>query len=186
MIKKRQSPWKKIQSTIVYENSWMKIRHDDVIRPDGKPGVYGVVVKPAFVFVVPRYQNTWVLVRQYRYPLQKSSLEFPSGDIKKGAGTVRSAIRELEEEAGFRAKEEDCSVIGKLNVSPGHHTQSFFVCFVHTCRKTKQLICGDESPMEVVLLTSVEVERAIRLGRITDAQSIAAFYLVQQVNRRVR
>ena len=37
------NPWKTLDSKIVYENPWIRVREDQVIRPDGKPGIYGVV-----------------------------------------------------------------------------------------------------------------------------------------------
>ena len=37
------NPWNTLSSNIVYKNDWISVREDKVIRPDGKPGIYGVV-----------------------------------------------------------------------------------------------------------------------------------------------
>ncbi|MBA4078861.1 MAG: DNA mismatch repair protein MutT, partial [Cyanobacteria bacterium PR.023] len=37
------NPWKTISQSVVYENPWIKVQEDQVIRPDGLDGIYGVV-----------------------------------------------------------------------------------------------------------------------------------------------
>ena len=37
------NPWTTLGSRLVYENPWIKVREDQVLRPDGLPGIYGVV-----------------------------------------------------------------------------------------------------------------------------------------------
>jgi len=38
-----KSPWKTLASKQVYDNPWIAVREDKVIRPDGEAGIYGVV-----------------------------------------------------------------------------------------------------------------------------------------------
>jgi hypothetical protein len=42
-MKKRKGPWVVKDTKIVYQNPWIKVREDKVIRPDKKPGIFGVV-----------------------------------------------------------------------------------------------------------------------------------------------
>jgi len=45
--------WTVTSSRTAYENPWIRVVEDEVIRPDGEPGLYGVVeVKRRAVFVV--------------------------------------------------------------------------------------------------------------------------------------
>ena len=37
-----------VSTTVVYQNRWMTVREDDIIRADGSAGIYGVVEKPDF------------------------------------------------------------------------------------------------------------------------------------------
>ncbi|EPY26986.1 ADP-ribose pyrophosphatase [Strigomonas culicis] len=48
-----------------------------------------------------------VLVGQYRPPLDAVALEFPAGLIDKGESVTTAALRELKEETGYTAFEED-------------------------------------------------------------------------------
>ena len=35
-----------LHSDVVYENRWMRVRHDQIQRRDGSKGIYGFVDKP--------------------------------------------------------------------------------------------------------------------------------------------
>jgi ADP-ribose pyrophosphatase len=38
---------------VVYENRWMRVREDAIVRQDGSPGIYGVVEKADFAIIAP-------------------------------------------------------------------------------------------------------------------------------------
>jgi ADP-ribose pyrophosphatase len=101
----QSDPFTTVTSTVVYENAWIKVEHQDVIRPDGKPGVYGIVhFANHAVGVLPIEDNgdVW-LVGQWRRPLNAWSWEIPEGGVPEGEDIEAGARRELEEEAGLRA-----------------------------------------------------------------------------------
>jgi 8-oxo-dGTP pyrophosphatase MutT (NUDIX family) len=81
------------------------VRHDEVLDPSGKPGVYGVVSPRNFALgVVPFFDDgTVILVGQYRYALDRYSWEIPEGGGLKAASREESIARELREETGFAA-----------------------------------------------------------------------------------
>ena len=43
MTQLRRGPWTILSERLGYENPWMRVREFDVLRPDGAPGLYGVV-----------------------------------------------------------------------------------------------------------------------------------------------
>ena len=63
----------------VYRNPWMVVREDDVRRPDGSPGIYGVIDKPTYALVAARDGDRFRLVEQFRYPIGLRRWEFPQG-----------------------------------------------------------------------------------------------------------
>src|SRR5690606_27945083 len=78
----------------------------NVITPGGTEGIYGVVhFKGRAVGVIPIDDegNTW-LVRQSRYTLEMYTWEIPEGGAPEGEDLVIAAQRELEEEAGLKAR----------------------------------------------------------------------------------
>jgi ADP-ribose pyrophosphatase len=67
-----------------------------------------------------------ILVEQYRAPLQKMCIELPAGlvgDETEGEETETAAIRELEEETGYRA--ERVADLGRYFASPGMSSEGF-------------------------------------------------------------
>ncbi|NVE93556.1 NUDIX hydrolase [Altererythrobacter lutimaris] len=69
-----------------------------------------------------------ILVEQYRVPLGKVSLEIPAGligddDGAEGEAAEDAAMRELEEETGYRATHMDD--LGEYYSSPGMVSESF-------------------------------------------------------------
>src|SRR6516164_10934909 len=99
------NPWKTLSRRPVYENAWIAVREDQVIRPDGAPGIYGVVhFKNVAVGVLPidEQGRVW-LVGQYRYTLDVYSWEIPEGSGAPGETWEDTARRELREETGLCA-----------------------------------------------------------------------------------
>jgi 8-oxo-dGTP pyrophosphatase MutT (NUDIX family) len=98
------SGWRTHGSRVVYENPWIRVREDDVTRPDGGAGIYGVVqVRNPSVFVVAvDDEDRVVLVRLFRYTTGAWSLEVPAGG-SDGEEPLLAARRELLEEAGLVA-----------------------------------------------------------------------------------
>src|ERR687890_1606450 len=100
-----KNPWRKISSREVYENPWIRVREDEVLRPDGEPGIYGVVhFKNVAVGVLAVEGDELYLVGQYRYTLDRYSWEIPEGGCPEGEEPLDAARRELEEETGLRAR----------------------------------------------------------------------------------
>jgi ADP-ribose pyrophosphatase len=98
-------PFTLVTSTIAYENAWIKVEHQDVIRPDGNLGIYGIVhFANRAVAVLPIEPNgdVW-LVGQWRRPLEAWSWEIPEGGVPFHEDLEAGARRELEEEAGLIA-----------------------------------------------------------------------------------
>ena len=100
-------PWRRRSRRSVYENPWLEVFHDEVLRPDGSPGIYGVVhLRNAAVGVVPLDDAGRVLlVGQHRYTLDAHSWEIPEGGVPAGEDLLEGAKRELREETGFEASE---------------------------------------------------------------------------------
>ena len=101
----RRGPWTVRSSRVAYENPWVRVEHDEVVRPDGSPGVYGVVrFANVAVGVLPLLPDGTVpLVGQHRYPMDAYSWEVPEGGAPRGEPPEAAARRELAEETGLRA-----------------------------------------------------------------------------------
>ena len=101
------SPWRRHSRRLVYENAWIQVHHDEVTRPDGEPGIYGVVHfhNRAVGVVAIDDADRVLLVGQYRYALGRYSWEIPEGGVSDDEDPLIGARRELLEETGCTAAE---------------------------------------------------------------------------------
>lgn len=103
---KNNGPWKIKRSREIYKNPWMEVFEDEVIRPDEKDGICGIVKILDGICILPIDDNDYVyLVDQFRYALGKNVIEVAGGSLEKGEETLETAKRELREETGILAYE---------------------------------------------------------------------------------
>jgi 8-oxo-dGTP pyrophosphatase MutT (NUDIX family) len=90
---------------VAYQNPWLTVWHDEITRPDGSDGIYGVVhfENLAVGVLVLDDQDRTVLVGQHRYTLDEVSWEIPEGGVPAGESALQGAQRELREETGLEA-----------------------------------------------------------------------------------
>jgi 8-oxo-dGTP pyrophosphatase MutT (NUDIX family) len=167
-----RNPWQTVSSEQVYDNPWIQVREDRVIRPDGEPGVYGVVhYKNISVGVLPIEEDHIYLVGQYRYPLQSYSWEIPEGGCPEGEEPLLAARRELKEETGLEARR--WRRLGEAYLS-NSVADEYAVWFLAT-----GLVPGDSRPegTERLSVRRVPLREALDMalgGEITDALSLLA------------
>jgi len=101
---KKNGPWTIKGSDLKYRNPWIELREDQVVRPDGTEGVYGVVTQKPGISVLALDDDGFVyVVEEFRYALERNSLETVSGAIDEGEDSLDAAKRELKEETGITA-----------------------------------------------------------------------------------
>jgi 8-oxo-dGTP pyrophosphatase MutT (NUDIX family) len=167
-----KNPWKTLESKQVYDNPWIAVREDKVIRPDGEPGIYGVVhFKNIAVGVLPIEEDHIYLVGQYRYPLEQYSWEIPEGGCPIDEEPFRAAQRELREETGFEAKH--WRLLGEAYLS-NSVADEYAVWFLAT-----ELVPSEQQPegTEALDVRRFPLREALAMalgGQITDALSIMA------------
>lgn len=174
-----QRPWVTHSETVVYENPWIRVRHDEVTTPGGSPGIYGVVeFHPALGVVTLTDDLRTHLVGQYRYPLDVYSWEIPEGAHDHDEDLAAGARRELREETGLRA--ERLTQLGTV------HTSNCVTNEVAHLFLAEGLTEGEPEPddterLEVRELHFLEAFDMARTGEIQDAMSVVAFYRVRDL-----
>lgn len=161
-----------MSSKIVYETPYIKIREDQVIRPDGKPGVYSVLDHPPAVFVVALTEKDEIyLIDLFRYPTKRMSLELPAGNTE-GEDSIVAAQKELQEETGLTA--EKFERVGHFQSYNGIANEVSEVVIATGLTQTKNNNKMEEGIESVKKYTISEILDLIKTGRLTDGQTIAA------------
>ncbi len=98
-------PWRRRTRREAYGNPWLTLWHDEVDRPDGSAGIYGVVhfANLAVGAVVLDDDDRVLLVGQHRYTLDAYTWEIPEGGVPDGESPLDGARREVLEETGVEA-----------------------------------------------------------------------------------
>ncbi len=171
-------PWLRRSRRIAYENPWIRVYHDEVERPDGSPGVYGVVhFRNAAVGVVAIDDRDRVaLVAQHRYALDHRSWEIPEGGVPWDEDPLTGAQRELREEAGVEAAH--WQPLGQVHVS-NSVTDELATLYVATgLRHGPAELEASEADLALDWVPFDEVIGRVMDGRITDALSVIALQRV--------
>jgi 8-oxo-dGTP pyrophosphatase MutT (NUDIX family) len=180
-MKYKVGGWRQISERLVYENSWISVSHQEVLRPNDSAGIYGVVhFKNQAVGIIPIDDegNTW-LVKQSRYALDQFTWEIPEGGSPMGEDPLFTAKRELQEETGLRA--ESWQELMTLHTSNSVTDEIGFIFIA------KQLTLGQQAleECEDIELKKVPLAEAIQMvmdGEITDAMSICGLLKLAQIN----
>ena len=150
--------------------------------PDGGEFTRDVVRHPGAVAVVPVTEGGGVLlVRQYRGPLDRELLEIPAGtrDVEGEPAEV-TAARELEEEAGVRARR--LRRLGTVANTPGfcdELTELFVATGLEPVPHDRH--GAEELAIEVVEIDLARAPAMIAAGEIVDAQTIIGLLLVRDM-----
>ena len=166
------NPWRTVGTRVVYENPWMRVREDRVVRPDGRPGIYGVMtpVHVATGVVALTEAGEVVLVGQYRYPTEVYSWELVEGGAKPDEAPLEAAQRELQEEAGLAA--EEWGVLGgELHLSNSITAERGLLYWARGLREVPASPEGTEV-LQVRRVPGAEALRWVDEGVIVDAMSV--------------
>jgi ADP-ribose pyrophosphatase len=171
--------YKLLKSEIRFKGKVFDHQVDEIEYESGNKAVREIAVHPGGAVVVPvKDDGKIILVKQFRYPLQKTLLELPAGKLDKGEDPLLCASRELEEETGYKSK--NIKKLGAIYTAPGYCTEILHVYLA------SDLIPGihkreeGELGMEVFELTLNEIEKRIYKGEIVDGKTISGIFLAKK------
>ncbi len=173
-MQKKHGPWTIVSSETKYKNPWIEVVEDKVIRPDGKPGIYGVVNlahgKGVCVLAIDE-KNFVYLTHEFKYASGKEHLEGVAGGLDAGETPLEAAKRELKEEAGIEASE--WLDVGSVEPFTGifKHEVHLFIAKNLTFGNPQRE--GTEVSMKIAKMKLEEALEKVMKSEITNGPSVA-------------
>jgi len=151
------------------------VEHQDVLRPDGKPGIYGIVRfanRAVGVLPIDETGHVW-MVGQYRRPVEAWSWEMPEGGVPYEEDLEAGALRELEEEVGIKAE----TLIKVLDMDLSNSvSDETAVCFVAYGLSRGKLAPEGTEALTIKQLHFTQLLAEVEAGKIRDALTVATVY----------
>lgn len=127
----------------VHEETW-----DDFSHLDGQP-FYRIESSDGVLVLAMTSHEEFILVRQFRPALRRSTLEFPAGSIEEGETPEEAVARELLEETGYRAG--TLRLLGSGHILMNRYNARDYLFMAQDCEVPSQT---SNVPEEGVLLVS--------------------------------
>lgn len=171
----KSSPFTTISSRVAWSCPWYQVRQDEIIMPNGEPGIYNVIEKGDAVWIVPLTKDGRIaMVNQFRYTVNDWCWEVPAGSVKPGQSLEETAREELREEVGGQA--DSLSYIGRFYLANGicNEVGHFFLATGVTLGKAQHEAA---EVMDIHLISIDEALHMARTGQISDGPTALALLL---------
>lgn len=166
---KHVQAWTTLDQKIVFETPWFKIRKQHMRTPAGNEADYYIHENYDGVICICVNDRGEVLIeRQYRPPVKKVSVDYPSGRMEKDDKSTEDALRrELREETGFAAT--SLKKIAVVDRDPGFSSTRLHVFLA------RGLVEGKAAPEETESITAAFVRPSEILRMIGSGEMACVF-----------
>ncbi len=170
---------KTIKTKTAHKGTFLTLNSDKVLLPNGNTSTREWIKHPGAVCCVPILPNgKIVLIRQYRYAIKKEMIEIPAGKLDQNEIPEKCALRELEEEIGYRANK--LTLLANIHPAVGFTDEKMWLYLAEDLVKTKQSLDADE----FLSLFPTKLEEAVEMvweGEITDVKTIIGILWAQRI-----
>jgi len=167
-----------VKSDVIYRGKVFNTLVDQIEYISGNKAVREVAEHPGGAVVVPvTSDGKIVMVTQHRFPVNQVLLELPAGKLSKGEDPLLCAVRELEEETGY--KSDNVKLLGSIYTTPGYSTEKLWIYLAKDLKPGDHNREEGEFGMQVFEYSIEEVEKKINSGEIVDGKTICGIYLAR-------
>ena len=172
----------KISSEDIFDGNLLHVKRDTVKLPSGNEATREWIKHPGASAVIPVTEDGQViLVKQYRYPIGRITLEIPAGKLDApDEDPLYCATRELSEETGYEA--DRITKLTTVATTVGFSNEYIHIYAAEGLKAGKQHTDEDE----FINVVKMPLEKAVELvlnGEIYDAKSVTAILMLER-NRR--
>jgi len=168
--------WKTLSSKVVHENNWYKIVKKKFLMPNSKIGDYYILQTNGSSLVVPVKDGKIILCEQFRYPINKFSIEVPGGSVKVGSNHLKTAKEELKEEIGYSGKLKKIGEFSSLNGV----SSEISVIYLATDLKYVGKMPEATEEFKIFEVRIKDVYKMIEEGKIIDSMTVVALFIAKK------
>lgn len=165
---------KKIDGKVIYDGKILKLELDKVLCNNNITSYREIIRHNGGASILCIKDNKVLLIKQYRYAYDEIIYEIPAGKLEENENPQEAAIRELEEETGYKAL--NIKYLTNIYPSCGYTNEKIYLYLVDEFIETKTNFDTDEF-IEKIWVSFDEVINMIKQGIIKDAKTICAINL---------
>ena len=163
-----------------YQNPWIEVREDQVIKPDGKAGTFATVrMRPGVSVLAIDADESVYLTSEFRYAIERESIAVVSGAIDENENPLDAAKRELREEVRLEADEwVDLGVVDPFTSMINSPANLFLA-------RSLSATATEREGTEIIQTIKVKLHEAVQMvmeSKITHGPSCA---LILKVNNHL-
>jgi len=163
---------KKIDGEIIYDGKVIKVIKDKVLCPNNKQAYREIIRHNGGAAILPiTKDNKILLIRQFRYAYDEVIYEIPAGKLELNEDPYNAALRELEEETGFKV--DKLESLGVIYPTCGYSSEKIYLYLAINMTEGVRHLDDDEF-IEVLYVTLDEAKNMILENKIKDAKTIVA------------
>ena len=170
---------KTINTKTVHEGNYLTLNRDEVLLPNGNKSTREWIKHPGAVCCIPILPDGKIgLIKQYRYAVKEQMIEIPAGKLDQNETPERCAIRELEEEIGYKA--DKITFLTNIHPAIGFTDEKMWLYLAENLVKSEQNLDSDE----FLVLFPTKLEEAVEMvwrGEITDVKTIIGILWAQRI-----
>lgn len=158
----------------IYRSRRLWIEKERFTLPDGRKRDAVIVHPGDAVVILPCDDNSCLLIRQWRVPIQRYIYEAPAGTMEEGKDPIITARRELIEETGM-----DADILiprGYLYTTPGFTDERLWLFEARELTPSTEFSMDDDEIIHPCRFTWNQVKEMIMTGEIMDAKTICIFF----------
>lgn len=164
--------FKRLKRELIHKGAIVDFYTDHIQIPNGNVAKWDFINHKGAAAIVPVDQDgKIIMVRQYRNAVEEYTLEIPAGGLNAGEDMRTCAIRELEEETGFRSNNVEHLI--DLYTTVAFCNEKIGIYYATNLIPSKQNLDEDEYVV-IERYSIVELEKLIFDGTIKDGKTISA------------
>lgn len=170
--------WRKLKSEVVCDCKVFKVLKNRFHHPDGRESDFFEISSLNWVQVAAIVdENKVVMVKQFRFGVEKKSWEFSGGVIEKDEAPKVAALRELQEETGYTG---DVEIVASFSPNPAIQSNTAFFAIAKNCKKVSDVNWDENEEIETKLVEISELDAMVKRGEIFHSIAINGVYYLQK------